>query len=149
MSWAVGVGLGGAHQGQLGHVRATEGDQPARSEGERQLVVGGRPPLRVAQRPHALVVRLAGLLAADVLEQERHAAERTVGEWAAGFPPGALELPMDHAVQLRIERLDSRHRGVDELDRLDVAAANQLRQACRVVIPEDVAHHRHRSGATP
>ena len=118
------------------------GIKPTRSEGDRQLVVGRRPKLRVAERPHALVVRLARLLATDVLEQERHAAERTVGSAPTGIPPGALELPMDHAVQLRIERLDARHRGVDQFDRMDVAAPNQLGEPGRVVVPQYVAHER-------
>jgi hypothetical protein len=38
--------------------------------------------------------------------------------------------------------LDARHRGVDEFDRLDVAAPDELGQSRRVVVAEHVAHVR-------
>ena len=83
------------------------------------------------RRPHALVVRLAGLLAAEVLEQERDTGEGPVGQVAARITTGPLELAMDHAVELRVERLDAGDRGVDELDGFDLAAPHQLGERSR------------------
>ncbi len=93
------------------------------------------------------MVRLAGLGAADVLEQERDAAKRPVRERAEGVAAGALELAMDHAVQLRIEQLDAGDRRIDELDRFDVATPHELGEAGRVVVAEGVVHGRTVSAA--
>jgi hypothetical protein len=93
------------------------------------------------------VVRFAGLGAADVLEQERDAAKRPVWQRTEGVIAGALELAMDHAVQQRVECLDARDRGVDELDRPHVATPHQLGEAGCVVLAEGVVHRRTVSAA--
>ena len=72
-----------------------------------------------------MVVRRARELAVEVLHDDRHAAERTVGQVALGRGARPLEQRMDHRVHVVVQRFDARDRGVDQLDRLRVAAANE------------------------
>ena len=116
------------------------GISPHDRNADASVLSSSGPPCGVAQPAHALVVRLAGLGTTDVLEQERDAPERPVRERAEGVVAGALELAMDHAVQLRIEQLDAGDRCVDELDRFDVATPHELGEAGRVVLAEVVFH---------
>jgi hypothetical protein len=92
------------------------------------------------------VVRLAGLLAAEVLEQKRNAAERTVRQGTRRVAAGPLELAMDHAVELPVDAFDPGDRGVDELDRLHLVAPHQVGERSRVQIAERVRHRSDGSG---
>ena len=47
---------------------------------------------------------------------------------------------MDHGVDLGIEPLDSGDRRLDELTRRDLPAANELSQAGRVVLVQELLH---------
>ena len=57
----------------------------------------------------------AGELGADILQQEGHAAEGTIGQRARCLTPGSREELVDHRVELGIELLDPGDRRIDEL----------------------------------
>ena len=94
------------------------------------------------QHPHARVVRLPLDLAQHVLEQERYASERAIGQPGAGLLANAFETAQDHRVELRVKPLDARDRGVDQLGGRNLPAAHQFR-LCRRVQPEQVIHRCH------
>ena len=86
-------------------------------------------------------MRLAHLLSAEVLEEKRHARERAVRDGTRRVSESALELAMDHGVDLGIEPLDAGDRRLDELD----AAATSPRRTSsakpgRVVLVEELLH---------
>src|SRR4051812_14057276 len=85
--------LGGAHDPELGRVGAADDDQPGALVARDQLAVAIGTP-RAAELTAARA-RLAGVLAAEVLEQERHAGE-AAGPRFARLAPRALELGVDH-----------------------------------------------------
>ena len=78
--------LGGHRGAELRHVGPAQRDEAGRPELLRQE--GRHRHGHVAQRPDAERRRLAGHGAAQVLEQDRHAAERAVGQVARGLRPG-------------------------------------------------------------
>ncbi|MNO72246.1 hypothetical protein D3C76_631870 [compost metagenome] len=63
----------------------------------------------------------------QVLEQERHPAERPVRQLAARPRPRLLELPLDHRVDLPVEALDAGDRRIDQLQWRDLPGRHQLR----------------------
>jgi hypothetical protein len=71
------------------------------------------------------VQRLAREGDAEVLEQERNALERPIGELARRLLSPLLEEPVDDGVQVGVERLDPRDRGPDELDGADLPASDE------------------------
>ena len=81
---------------------------------------------RVSQEPHALVMRVAFDAREEVLEEQRHPSERTVGQRAARVGARLVETGMDDRVQLGIELLDARDRVVDQLERGSPARADEL-----------------------
>jgi hypothetical protein len=70
--------------------------------------------------------RITGSVTVEVLGDDRHAFERTVGKVTACLLARFLEQRMDHRVQLRIELLDASDRIVDELERSDFSGANEF-----------------------
>ncbi len=86
------------------------------------------------------MVGLARLLTPEVLEQERHAPERAVGELTLRVSARPIELPVDHGVDLRIKRLDPGDRRLDELARVHVALGHELGEPGGVVVVEEIAH---------
>ena len=94
----------------------------------------------VAQCTHAHRVRLTGLAASIVLEQERHASERAVGQGAVGITAGPLVLAVDHDVELWIELFDPLDRLVDQLARMDLVAPHQLGLSRGVEVSEGSVH---------
>ena len=91
------------------------------------------------QHPHAGVVRLPFELAQEVLEQERHAPERPLGQPGEGLFARAIEAAQDHCVELRVEPFDAGDGGVDQLDGRNVSVPHQLRLRGRVQ-PKQVVH---------
>ena len=71
------------------------------------------------------MVRFTRLGPVEVLEQERHAAERTVGQRTVGVGARSFELAVDHGVQRGVDLLDPRDRRVDELAGMDLAVADE------------------------
>ena len=86
------------------------------------------------------MIRLARLHSEDVLQEERHAAERA-GGGCRRVGARLVEARVNHRVQRRVQALDARDRVVDELARGDVAFAHELRLR-RGVQPCDVGHGR-------
>src|SRR5215469_9245723 len=122
---------------ELRHVGTADSDEPGRTE---HLGQEGRDrPGQLTQRPDAKRCGLPGDHAANVLEQDRHTAERAVGQIAGGFLSGQVESRPDHGVQLRIKLLDPGDGGVHELERACLAAANQIGLRGRVQ-PGDICH---------
>jgi hypothetical protein len=88
------------------------------------------------------VERFAGLMAGDVLDEERHAGQlpgaRSVA-WGSqvklpSLGPGPFEAAVDDSVELCIDRLDPGDGGVDQLQRLDLTRPDERRQPHRVVV---------------
>jgi hypothetical protein len=70
----------------------------------------------------------------QILQQERHTAERSVRQTGArGVTAGVVKL-RDYRIELRIDALDALDRGFDELERRDFALRHELSEADRVVI---------------
>ena len=86
----------------------------------------------VAEELHPLVQRIAFHPAHQILDQQRHAAERTVGERAAGLGACLVEAFVDDGVELAVQLLDARDRVVDELERGGLARAYELGLGGRV-----------------
>src|SRR5439155_1297243 len=116
-SRAVGLGLGRRLAAELGHVRPPEEDQAGRPELRHEVRVLVLDPPELPEQLHPRVIRIAGRVTDDVLQQERHAAKEPVGKRRrGGLSPSLLEEGDDDRVQLAVETLDPRDRRVDELD---------------------------------
>jgi hypothetical protein len=73
------------------------------------------------QETHPTVPGIARGVAVEVLEQEGHAAEGSLGQRiGVGGRPRLGEEGMDDGVEVRIQPLDARDRGVDRLARRDL-----------------------------
>src|SRR5439155_23219050 len=64
--------------------------------------------------------------AAQVLEQDRHAAEGAVGQCARGLGPCLVESGPDHRVEPGVDRLDPGYRRLYQVLRADLAAAHEV-----------------------
>jgi hypothetical protein len=79
-----------------------------------------REPARaVAHRP-------AAHRRVEVLDEERHAAERAVRERARGVAARVVEALEDDRVEAPVVALDARDRGLDELRGRDLPAPHQV-----------------------
>ena len=130
--------LGGREDAELGRVGLAADDEAGVDVALRQLL-GHRGGV-VAREVRALVERRAGELRAEVLQEERHTAERPVGQLARRLRAGAVEELVDDGVEVRVQLLDARDRITDQLRRRDLLGADQLRQ-CRRVQPCRVLAH--------
>ena len=137
--------------GEFRRVRATDGDEAERTTSARQAAVFGRDPPSSRNSAHTLVMGLAGLFGAEVLEQERHAAKRAIGERPCGLAQSAVELAMDDRVEPRVERFDARAIArLDELDGRHRTIGHELGQArCVVVVEEISTVSQHQFGMRP
>ncbi len=133
--------LAGADGGELGSVGAPEWDQAGGAKGKCQRGIGRGTESDVAQRAHAHGVGLAGLATAIVLEQERHAPERTVGQRTLCIVAGAFVLTVHHDVELRIEPLDPFDGFVNQLARMHLAGPYQLCLRRGVEVNGGNVHH--------
>jgi hypothetical protein len=77
-------------------------------------------------QPAAVLDEAAALMAADVLHQERHAAEGTVAEARLVEPADAIVIGLDDRVDRRIDRLDRARRRRRQFLRRHVPLAHQL-----------------------
>src|SRR5678816_4126803 len=71
----------------------------------------------------------------EVLGRERHAPERALGDGAASNVPGAVEEPLHHCVEPRVDALDASDGLVDQLAWGDLSPAHQLGHGHRVERP--------------
>src|SRR5262249_8707488 len=88
--------------------------------------------------PH--VGRVAGRVAEEVLQEERHAAEGAVREVTGRGRPRLLEERDDDRVQRRVERLDAGDGRVHEGGRRRVPPTYELREGSRVESGQIVRH---------
>ena len=72
------------------------------------------------------MVRRAREGAVEILDHDRHTAERAVGKNAVCRDASAFEERMDDGVQLVIALLDARNGGIHELDRRSGAGPDEL-----------------------
>jgi hypothetical protein len=93
------------------------------------------------QEARAEVHRIAFGVAEEVLQEERYAAERTVGQGVpARLVARAVEEPVDHRVQLGVQPLDALDGGIDQLERARLPRSDEVGQSYRVEPREIVAH---------
>ena len=102
---AVGQRLGRDRAAQLGRVGPADGDEPGAPEAPPQRRVVRRDVADRPQRPGAAVVGLAGHRRPEVLDDHRHAGERSVAEGLAGLGQRPLVARVDDRVELRVEPL--------------------------------------------
>ena len=87
------------------------------------------------------MIRIAGGVAEDVLHQERHAAERAVGQLTgSGQRARLVEERHDHRVELAVHALDATDRRVDQLGSARLPAPHEVRLRGRVEECQFVAH---------
>ena len=115
--------LRGDRRAELGHVRPTQHDEAGGAELLGQKRAHGHRHRR--HRADAERRRLPGHGRAEVLEQERHAAERAIGQDPARLLARLVEPRTDHRVELWIERLDTGDRLVDQLLRAHLPASGR------------------------
>jgi hypothetical protein len=134
--------LRGRLRPELRHVGLAERDQAGGAKAGAEGRVGWRAVVDVAQRPVAAVVRLPVLLRAEILQQKRHAAKRSVGQRRRARRIARLvEQRRDHRVQRRVVSLDAVDRRVDQLQRRHLAAPHQRRLRHRIQSGQFVLHH--------
>ena len=96
MGWAPRDGLGGRHAAELGAVGAAGDYESGCTVAADECRVGVGDDVRLFERDVAVADRLPGVRGEEVLDEERHAAERTVGKiGACGGLAGVVE-PADH-----------------------------------------------------
>ena len=111
--------LGRRHAAELRAVRAT-GDDEARPRGTGRRGSCRRRATKSAslKRDVAVAERLPGVARAQVLQQERHAAEGAVGQRRVGGRlAGVVEPADDHRVQHRVDPLDPLDRRLEQFGR--------------------------------
>jgi hypothetical protein len=96
--------LGGHRGAEFRHIGAADRDEAGRAELLREI--GRYRPCHLTQRPEAERRGLARDHAAQILVQDRHAAERAIGQVAVSLEPRRVEPCPDHGIQLRVDRLN-------------------------------------------
>jgi hypothetical protein len=81
-------------------------------------------------------------LAAQILQQERHAAKRAVWQAIGNRLARHAFLHLHHGIEGGIARLDRREGGIQQFGRADLAAGHPLGQVCCVLCPKITDHHR-------
>lgn len=134
-------GLGGGNDAELRCIGATEDHEAGGTQLRGEVRILGRPPVQPLEQLHAGVVGIPHGFAAQVFEEKRHTAKRTVRELGRSRLGARLfEAGMDDGVQLGIELLDARNRSVDELERTRLPASNELSLCDGVEAREVVGH---------
>jgi len=123
--------LGEGGQAELRRVGLAKDDDPRRLEAAHQFAIVG--PGDAAQRLRAVARRVAGDGGEQVLEQERHACERAIGQRSGGRPASRLIHAVDDGVEGRVEAVGAGDGRFKQLGRRHLPRAYQLGQAQRVV----------------
>ncbi len=104
---------------------AAEGDEAGRTEPQGQPTVRPGAPSCLSRGEQAFVVRLSRLLGAQILQEERHSAERCVGpQRLGGVGEGPFVLTVDDGVQRGINGFDPLDGFRHELAWMDLAPAS-------------------------
>ena len=122
---SVGEGLGGDGGAELGGVGAPEHHQAGVDEATGQPAVVGRTVGGTLQEPAPTVVRLAGHHHPEVLEEERHPAERPSGSGPAASARASSNRSWMTALISGLTLSMRSDGGLDELRRRDMAVADQ------------------------
>jgi hypothetical protein len=112
----VRFGLGCDRRAELGGVRATDEQQARGAESSGDVIIAVGAPVRALEERGTGVVRVADAHRGKILEHERDAAERPVGQGTGRLGLRLCEPFVDDGVQRGIHRLDARDRGVDEFE---------------------------------
>ncbi len=115
-----------APEGELSRrlARLVSGETCAEVAGE--IAVGRPAEPGVPEEGGAVVGGIAGDVAAEVLEQHRDAAERSVGQLTGRLAAGLVEPVAQHGVQLRVHPLDPLDGVLDELRGARLPAPDEL-----------------------
>ena len=113
----MGHRFGGGHQPELRRVRAARDDKAGGAVASDEPAVGGRDVVGVAQHAGTVVHRIADAAGVEVLHEEGHAAERSVGQLAFRVLDRRVEATVDDRVELRVELLDAGDGRFDQLHR--------------------------------
>jgi hypothetical protein len=120
------LGFGRRVQPELGRVGPSHHDQAGGAEPFDQPRVGGCDVATLGEEAGPGVVRVTGRARVEVLQHEGHTGERPVRQRPARLVEGPFEAPVDDGVQLGVEPLDPIDRGLDQLHRLGLTAADQF-----------------------
>ena len=129
--------LGGHRGAKLRHIGAAERHEAGRPELLRQI--GRYRPCHVTQRPEAERRRLTRDRTAQILVQDRHAAERAIGQVAVSLQPRRIEPRPDHSVQLRVDRLNPGDGRLCQLLGTHLTAADKF-SLCGGIQPRGLGH---------
>ncbi len=90
-----------------------------------QVTRAGRHVVELPEQRVAGVVRRAREGAVEVLDEDRDAVQRAIGEVTERGRPSTVVEGMDHGVQLVVDLLDALDRGVDQLDGRHLTVADE------------------------
>lgn len=105
------------------------------------MAVDHGSPIDGLQELRAGVVRLAGQLGTEVLQEQGHATERPVRKVGGCLGDGGVEAGLDDGVERRVQRLDPFDGCGDELTGRRSAGAHQVGLSGRVEPGEIVVGH--------
>ena len=120
-----GQRLGGGHAAEFGTVRPAGDDEAGLAEPAHQRGVGRRDRVRILQRDVAVADALSCVPGEQILDQERHAAKRPVGQVGSGSVAGVLEPANDHRVEHRVDALYPLDGRVEQLERRHLTIGHQ------------------------
>jgi hypothetical protein len=107
--------LGRRQDAPLGRVRLAAQDEARLAEAAGEVGLEVLAPVEVAEHRHAVAEALAGAVAPEVLQQQRHPAERAVRQRASSRVARGVERRRDDGVELGVQLLDAVDRRVHEL----------------------------------
>ena len=117
-------GLSGDCGAELRRVGSAHEDNTGGAKSGDKMIVARCCPSGIFQKRCAGVMGVAGAECMEVLEHERHTAERSVGKCSCCFGPGLFEPFVNDGIELRVQRLDAADGGVDQFQGRGLAAAD-------------------------
>ena len=143
---AVEDGLGGGVVAELGRLGGADQDQAGAAEARHQLGVVREDD--AAREAAAEVERDPGGVADQLLDHERHAAERPVGDAGRDLLGARVGEHLEHGVESGVDAGDAVERRLPQLGGGRFLLADQLGEAERVVLRVFVESHRTSFGAS-